>query len=400
MSDTPYESGTTSTEKDVEQTNINNQQNSRMKQEDEVDIWDLVKIVWDGRIYILISTIGFLILGFFHLNFGPTGEYMSNSILLQEVSAESNATNRFLRQFGGSFGFSTSDGEAGRISPSLYPTIIESAAFKYELIFEDIEFERFDTTMTIFTFFNEHYEPPIRSKVYESVMDYSIFLPLTTYDYITNFTLFEEEKPEEEEIIVETNERILRLTPDEERPMNALTSRIALTMEGNLITVETTLPDPKAAVMLNIKVIDKIQEYVTEYQVEKARQNLEFVEQQYETAKERYERANQALAKFRDQNLNISSNVVRTEEERLQNQRNMTFNIYNSISTELERARLRLQEETPVFSVLQKSSYPTSASGASNRILAIFIVIGGFFGVAYIFAEKIFQKVVMEIKES
>jgi uncharacterized protein involved in exopolysaccharide biosynthesis len=256
--------------------------------------------------------------------------------------------------------------------------------------------------MDSYTYFNDYYEAPLRSKVYDHILDYTLYLPFNIFDFIMNFSLFEEEEKQkstfENESIVEMDERIMRLSSDEERSMNALRARINLTMEGNLVTVETTMPDPKAAVMLNILVIEKIQEYVTEYQIEKARQDLEFIEKQHELAKERYETAQKELAEFRDENQNITSNVYLTEEERLVNQTNRTFNIYNTISSQLEQARLRLQEETPIFSILQKSSYPTGSSGPSSRVLLFFVILGGFVGIAYTFAEKIVQKIVMEVR--
>jgi len=364
--------------------------------EDEVDIWDLVRIIWDGRIYIVIFAAVFFAFGVFHISNGPT-EYYSEAVLLQESTREVSSTQRFLQNFGGNFGFGQSATESGRISPALYPTIIQSVAFQYDLIFEEIEFSRFDEPTTLYEFFNEHYEPPFRDNVYSFIRAYTIQFPFRVFDYIMNFTLFEEEAVEREEEIVEIDDRLLSLSRDERRPISALTDRINLSLDGNLITVRTNLPDPKAAAMLNVLVIERIQEYVTNYQIEKAQQNVNFIRRQKEQAKERYEEAQRALAEFRDQNINLSTNVARTEDQRLSNQQSLTFNIYNSIAVELEQAQLRLQEETPVFSVLQKSSLPTSSSGGSNRVLPVFLIMGAFTGLAWVFGLKIFEKVAKEL---
>lgn len=381
----------------VENANAGSIQNDRYyTAEDEVDIWDLVRIIWEGKKYIFIFAAAFFAFGVFHISNGPT-EYQSEAVLLQESAREASSAQRFMQNFGGNFGFGQSTGESGRISPALYPTIIGSVAFQYDLIFEEIEFSRFNEPITLYEYFNEHYEPPFRDKVYRFIRAYTIQFPFRVFDYIVNFTLFEEEEVEREEEIIEIDERLLSLSSDERRPISAIENRISLSMDGNLITVRTNMPDPKAAAMLNVMVIERIQEYVTNYQIEKAQQNVGFIRQQKEAAKQRYEEAQRALAEFRDQNINLSTNVARTEDERLSNQQSLTFNIYNSIAVELEQAQLKLQEETPVFNVLQKSSLPTSSSGGSNRVLAVFLIMGSFIGLAWVFGVKIYEKVSNEI---
>ena len=364
---------------------------------DEVDIWDLVRLVWDGRIYIVIFSILFFGFGIFHVSSGPT-EYLSDAILLQESQRETSTAQRFLQNFGGDFGGFNQQGRQGEISPNMYPLIIESVDFQYDLMFEEVQFSRFEEPISFYEFFNNHYETPFRQQVYDFILDYTLLFPFKLFDWIINFTLFEEEEIEEElEEIEEIDERLLSLSSDERRPMSQLIERINLTMEGNVITVETRMPDRNAAAMLNVLVIERIQEYVTEYKIEKAKQNVDFITRQKEEARANYEEVQERLAEFRDQNINLQSNIAITQEERLTNQRNLTFNIYNSISAELEQAKLRLQEETPVFNVMQRPSLPTSSLGTSNRIILVLMILGAFVGFAFIFAVKIYEKLSEEL---
>ncbi|MDR9367343.1 MAG: hypothetical protein RI575_18560 [Balneolaceae bacterium] len=397
MSDTP-DNPVNSLEAEKETKNINRDHHSTADRSEEVvDIWDLVAMIWTNRMYIVIFVIVLTVIGLFHVTYGPADQYVSNAVLLQETAGGGSNTQRLLQQFGGVFGFSSSgNGEAGRISAELYPFIISSAAFQYEIIYEEIDFSNFEEPLTPHEYFNEYYEKPIRDSVYELTSKYTIYLPYTFFDFVQSISFTEKQKDSVE--VVEYDDRVLNLSGDEQSAMGELTERITLTIEGNLITVSTELPDPEAAAMLNVLVIEKIQEYVTEYQVEKARNNLEFIQRQYERAKEQYEEAQNELATFLDQNLNISSNVARVEEERLQNQTNMTYNIYNSVALELEQAELRLQEETPVFSVLQKSSLPTTSTGGSYQLIVVFSIVGAIIGLMYIFGVEIFRKMVSEVK--
>jgi len=371
-----------------------------LKSEDEVDIWDLVRIVWDGKIYVFLFSLLFLGFAVFHISNGPT-EYSSNAVLLQESARQATTSSRMLQNFGLPFNVGGGNiSESGRIPASMYPTIISSANFRFDIIYEDLEFSHFEEPITLYEYFNDHYETPRRDAVYSFIRQHTILFPFRVFDWILNFSLFEpEEEEEEEEIIIEVDDRLLSLTNRESRVFSQLDNRISLSIDGNMITVNTTMPDRKAAAMMNLLVIEKIQEYVTNYQTEKALQSLNYIRQQKEQARERYEEAQSALAVFRDQNINLATNVARTEDERLSNQRNVSFNVYNSMAVELEQAQLRLQEETPVFSIFQKPSLPRVSIGSSNRIVVIALFFGAFFGLAFVFGVKIYEKVEAEISQ-
>src|SRR5690625_5702099 len=90
-----------------------------------------------------------------------------------------------------------------------------------------------------------------------------------------------------------------------------------------------------------------------------------------------YEQADLELALFLDQNINLSTNVAETRVQYLQNQLNLRFNVYNSLAQEVEQARMSLEQQIPVFSVLEKSNLPSGPStGSSNLVLILSIVIG------------------------
>ncbi|MDZ7717087.1 MAG: hypothetical protein U5J95_12840 [Balneolaceae bacterium] len=77
-----------------------------------------------------------------------------------------------------------------------------------------------------------------------------------------------------------------------------------------------------------------------------------------EEARKRFEQAQQQLAEFRDSNINLATAKAQSREQELQSQYDLTFNLYNSLSQRLEQAKLDLQEETPVLTVLQPVSVP------------------------------------------
>lgn len=376
----------------------------------EIDLSQKAEELWKGRKTIMVITGFFFALGLFHYIFTPE-QYTSTATLIQEV--ESGATfdggSAFLRSLtGGSFqsgGGNLSAAATGRapLPATMYPIILHSTDFQKDLIYRDIEFMLSDTTMTLYDYYDDYYKPPFRDRVYSLTSDLTIFLPYTLYKWARSGlndlrrglrSLGADDADDGEDEIaemqpVELDSRIMSVTREEVSVINRMRLQTTIDIAGGLITLTTTLPDPKAAAMVNAILLERIQEYITDYRVEKARLNLEAINRQLEEARLRYEEAQNELAEYQDQNLNLTTNVAQTRVQHLQNQRNIRFNVYNSIAQEVEQARMVLEQQIPVFNVLEKPDLPrTSATGSSNLQLVFSIILGVFFGMGWVLLKN------------
>lgn len=198
---------------------------------------------------------------------------------------------------------------------------------------------------------------------------------------------------------VEEDGRFLALSRSEQRALRELERRIIIEMERGLVTIRTHLPNAPAAAMFNYLVVEQMQRYIIDHRIEKARQYLEFTISQYEEAKKRYNESQRALANFMDQNVNLSSAVARIYLEDLQNERNLRYQVYNTLSQQVEQARLKLQEETPVFNVLQRSNIPNNPLRSSYFLLIATIFLGVIFGIVWIFTRNVFTVIRRHVTE-
>jgi hypothetical protein len=316
--------------------------------DDKVNLIDLVKILWEGKRIIIAATILFTFIGMFVYLFGER-QYTSDAIMLEEQRQTQLPNNRLLQQFGGGVIDMQSEGIPSR----LYPTIIESADFMLGVIEQEVEFESLGMAITPKKYFYEYYRPPLTERTSDFITDYTIKLPITLYRGVRGlFSRTGDDLPIDQ-IATEADTRFLSLDREQRRAIRMMRERIDLDLSGGLAKFTVDMPDAKAAAEINLIVIEQIQEYVIDYRLQKYRQNLEFVQKQKEDARERYEEAQLQLAQFRDRNVNINTAVQRIQQEDLENRRNITFNVYNNLAQDLEQTRTRLQEETPVFNVLQ-----------------------------------------------
>lgn len=164
----------------------------------------------------------------------------------------------------------------------------------------------------------------------------------------------------------------LRLTP--QAYLSAKKLNRAITVEKAKQTVMTdisvTLQDPKVAAIVADSVIKKLQSYITDYRIRKAKEDCTYLEQLYRERREEYYQAQERYAHYMDANHNIALQRGRVEQERLQNDMNLAYQVYSQVAQQLQLARAKIQEAKPVFAVVEPPIIPLHASGHSRIIIA------------------------------
>ena len=166
-----------------------------------------------------------------------------------------------------------------------------------------------------------------------------------------------------------------QLTPQQMGQVGALKKIIKAEPDKSGMTqLSVTLQDPLVAAMMVDTVLVKLQKYITKYKTSKAQENYDELKLFYEQSKEAYHKAQEEYAKYSDANKNVILQSVRIEQERLQNEQNLAYQIYNQYATQLQLARTKLQEEKPAFAILEPASVPLHPSGTSRKIILVGII--------------------------
>ena len=129
----------------------------------------------------------------------------------------------------------------------------------------------------------------------------------------------------------------------------------------------------------------------TQYRTDKARHDLEFTQRLFDEAQGKYYAAQQRYAQYVDQNQALSRKSFRTEQERLQNEMSLAYSLYNQTAQQLQLARAKVQESTPVYAVVQPATVPLKPSKPSKiMILVGCVFLAGAAAAAWIlFGEEI-----------
>jgi capsule polysaccharide export protein KpsE/RkpR len=159
-----------------------------------------------------------------------------------------------------------------------------------------------------------------------------------------------------------------------------LGSRLSVSIDKKtaILLISATMPDRYAAADLVRVSADRLMQRIIEYESQKAGQNFRFVNEQYLQAKDRYERAQRDLASFTDRNRVLMSATSQIDRDRFQREYDIAFEVYQQISRELEQARIKMNQDTPVFTVLDQVTVPNIKSRPNRPQIVLFALFLGF----------------------
>ena len=183
------------------------------------------------------------------------------------------------------------------------------------------------------------------------------------------------------------------LTKDQEEVVKALQERVSVSVDKKtlVITASVQMQDPVISAQMTKVVLENLQNYITNYRTQKVKQDLEFTQKVFGESRDAYYKAQRAYAAFEDANRNIISSSYRTEQERLKNEMTLTFNVYNTLAQKLEQDKLRVQEETPVYTVIEPATVPLKASSPKKALILVGFVFLALFGcIGYLFVKDMF----------
>lgn len=345
-------------------------------EEQEIDLLELAGKVWAERRLVLkwcgVAVVVALVVGF-----SIPKEYTTTVMLAPEVEGGSRSLGG-LSALAGMAGINVNAGESSdALYPELYPDIVSSVGFTTELFPVSVEDEEGELKTTLYNYLKEEQRSPWWSAI--------LSFPFKCIGWITS--LF---RDEEEENVGQGIDPF-RLTKDETSVVKMLNERISVSVDKktSVITLSVTMQDPLISATMTDTVMQKLQNYITEYRTNKARHDLDFTQKLYDEAQKKYYVAQQAYADYVDMNQNISLRSVQTRQERLQNEMNLAYNLYNQTAQQLQLAKAKVQENTPVYTIVQAATVPLKASKPSKLMLLVgFVFLAGVMSVGWVLFGK------------
>ena len=337
---------------------MNEELQKNFSSQEEIDLLELALKVWGERKFVL-KACGYAVLIGLVIAFSIPREYTANAMIAPELS--DNKTTGGLSSLAAMAGFNlNATSTADAIYPDLYPDIVTSTPFitgLFNVQVKDLD-EEVDTTL--YCYLNEHQRVPWWTLITSA--------PFKALGWV--ISLFTEE--EKEDAILDP----FHLTKEEADIAKELSERITVSVDKKtgVTTLSVTMQDARISACLTDTVVSRLQYYIKEYRTTKARQDFQFQEKLFERKKKEYEKAQENYAKFADANKNIILLSYRAEQERLENEMRLAYQVYTSVAQQLQMAEAKVQEITPVYTIIEPATIPIKASKPRKTLMLLGIV--------------------------
>ncbi|KAB4449809.1 chain-length determining protein [Bacteroides thetaiotaomicron] len=162
----------------------------------------------------------------------------------------------------------------------------------------------------------------------------------------------------------------IELTREERDKIIFLRKNIVATMDKKtaITGISVTLQNPKVAAIVADSVVCKLQELIISYRTSKSKEDCAYLEKLFKERQEEYYAMQKKYADYVDTHDNLILQSVRTEQERLQNDMNLAYQVYSQVANQLQVARAKVQEEKPVFAVVEPAVVPLFPSGMGKLL--------------------------------
>ena len=342
---------------------------SPQKEEQEIDLLELFGKLWKRKKSIA-KAVGYGALIGLVVAFSMPREYTVTVTLSPESGSSSSSGLMGMASMLGLGNISVSNEDA--LNVSLFPDIMASTPFALELYGMQVRPENSDTTLALHRFMEG------QSK---SWFGYLFALPGMAVGGVMS-------------LFGDMEKMAAREIPD---PF--LMSAEADKTTG-ITTISVTLQDPVVAAVVADSVVHKLQAYITAYRTKKATEDFKYQEMLYEKAKEEYYQIQKEYAAFQDRNQLVTLNAVKVEGERMETQLKLASQIYQQAATQLELLRAKIQEDKPVFAVVEPATVPLKPSAPRKVLILIGFMFLAFVGSAawILFGKDLWTDIKNELK--
>lgn len=331
-------------------------------EEMEIDLLDILRKIFSIRKKIYKAAIIGLIIGAI-IGISIPKEYTVNVTLSPEMGSDkgSNGLTNIAASFLG--GSADLGGGTDALNASLSSDIVSSTPFLLELLNMQVVIDK-EETKTLSEYLKEESSP---------WWNYVIGLPGLVFNGVKSLFTDEEDLSNKKQ-----QSGIISLTKKENALIKKLKKNIKATVDKKtaITNASVTLQDPKVAAIVADSVVHRLQEYIISYRTSKAKEDCAYLEKLFEERKQEYYGAQRKYAEYVDTHDNLILQSVRSEQERLQNDMSLAYQVYSQVASQLQVARAKVQEEKPVFAVVEPAVIPLNPSGIGLKIyICVFIFI-------------------------
>ena len=358
-------------------------------EEDSIDFIALLKNIWNKRKFIIYVSISFFLIGCFDALLRPV-IYTAETTFVPQVSDDQSSSNNKLGSLASLAGISIKPNEVtddSYLSPLVYKNIIDSEEFNLKLLSSEL----INLNTDKFT---------VREYLLSKKNTFSFnFNPIA---FIKKYTigLFLVDKE-----ATQVNSDILKnynfISDQDYNLIKSIRGKfdIDIKEQKGYIKVLAKDKNPFISSQLVEKITKSLQSKIIEIRTNKIKERLEFSKKQYELKQIEFNVLQEKLAEFKDSNKNISTASFGSKLQKLETEYQLQQNILINLASEYNNNKIKLNKDTPIFSVIDEVSVPNVRTEPKRSIIVVTYVLLGFtLSIIFILGKDFMINLIKEIK--
>lgn len=357
-------------------------------EEDSIDIIALLKTIWIGKKLIVKTTILFFVIGCIVALLSPV-VYTAKTTFIPQVSEDQMSSSKgglgSLASLAGinlNQGSSTSD---SYLSPLLYSKIANSDEFSLKLIEEELinlNGDKFSIKQYMLSDTNSSFN---------------------LIGFIKKYTIGLFVKNDNELKSKETVNGYNFISQEEFNLVKSFKEKFSIVLNEKEGYIEVIASDNDAFISTQlVKIVTKnLQSRIIELRTNKIKERLEYSKNQYEQKQIEFNILQNNVADFKDSNKNISTARFMSELQKLESEYQLQQNILMTLASEFNSNKIKLNKDTPIFSVIDEVSVPNERSEPKRSLIAlIYLFLGVVLSTGYLLAKEPLTGIIKNIKEA
>ena len=277
--------------------------------------------------------------------------YNSETKLAPEISG--NMTGGTLSDIASSFGFDLGNLQSNdAISPLLYPDLMEDNGFVTSLFNIHVKSADGEIDTDYSTYLRKHQKQPWWGSVISSVK--KLFKSKEEKGGASEFDPY---------YLSEADDNIASKIRDN--------ITLSVDKKTGVITVSVKAQDKLICKSLADSMVVRLQDFITAYRTNKARVDERHYSELAEQARHDYDSSRIAFERFSEAHTNTVLSSYRTQEESYENDMQLKYNTYTTITAQLLQASAKVQERTPAFTILKGADVPIRPAGPKRILFVI-----------------------------
>jgi uncharacterized protein involved in exopolysaccharide biosynthesis len=344
----------------------------------EIDLLTIIRTIWRKRKQFSTIVFIFILVGLFFAFF-LSKEFTASSTFIPQTG-ESIKSGNSLNGLASLAGINLGGlGGGSDIPPSLYPKIVTSVPFRKTLLDAKIRISGLPEPVTYRHYYEEIYSPGLISLISK----YTIGLPGIILEKIRGKSTSD---------LTDVNSNLIKISDEEFEHFLRLEEQLNVSYneKEGFVSLTFKMPEPEMAAEMAKFAEELLHKEIINFKIRNAQEQLKFSESRYLEKKIEFENIQNKLADFRDRNQNLTSASVLNQLQKLEDDYNFAFNIFNELAKQLEQAKLQVSKDTPLISVIQPVTIPVEKSAPRRPlILLIFLTSGLIFAFFWIIFSQV-----------